>query len=298
MRELVEQLGKIAAGPLLKQYCGDKKMNLQQGYALGQILKGVFQGQAQVLLVERAAELAGQGFAEFAVNHFQRNRECVSGAHRAGDELQAVRELLFKLLHAGPTLVNHVKKRRAESQDAGGPGELVERGREHVPEHEEGRQERKHRHLHQLGGSPAQAGPLDQRLYALGEFQIRQKFLRERRRGLVTLDQSRSFGLLFFGFLCLGFAEKAVFDALYIRLGGFAHRQVDQDGPNNDQQEQKNRIPEHKSSLNIHHLVEDVGWEADTCGQQLLVKLGPDACGRETAKHPTLRRDSAFFKHE
>src|SRR5713101_8868806 len=97
-RQLIEQLGKITACPLLQQHGGDEKVHFQQWHALGKILQRVLERQAQVLFVECAPELTRQRVGELAMNHFERNREGVAGAHRTRHELQTVWKLLFKFL--------------------------------------------------------------------------------------------------------------------------------------------------------------------------------------------------------
>ena len=50
------------------------------------------------------AELSGNGFLEFLMNHFERNRKGVSGTHGPRNELQRFREQFFKPFQAGRAL--------------------------------------------------------------------------------------------------------------------------------------------------------------------------------------------------
>jgi len=70
-RQLIEQLGKVAARAFLQQDGGDEEVHFEQRHALGQVLQRIFERQTEILLVERTAEFAGQRLAEFAVDHLE-----------------------------------------------------------------------------------------------------------------------------------------------------------------------------------------------------------------------------------
>ncbi len=88
--QLVQNFGQVAAGALLQQHRGNEEVHVERGHALGQLLQRHLQRQAQVVFLEGAPEFARQRLLKLAVNHFERHRKGVPGAHRARDELQAV----------------------------------------------------------------------------------------------------------------------------------------------------------------------------------------------------------------
>src|SRR5580698_9791154 len=49
---------------------------------------------------------------------------------------------------------------------------------------------------------------------------------------------------------------------------------------------------------NLHHLVEQIGAQADPRRQQFFVELRPDPGSRETAHHPPVRIQAALFEHK
>ncbi len=56
--QLVQNFRQVAAGALLQQHGGDKEVHVERGHPLGQFLQRDFDGQAQVVFFEGAAEFA------------------------------------------------------------------------------------------------------------------------------------------------------------------------------------------------------------------------------------------------
>ena len=171
---------KVASSPLLQQHGRDEEVYFEKRHPLGQIRQRDLERQSQVLLVEGAPELARQRLAEFPVNHLERNRKRVSGPHRARHEFQAVRELLFKCLHALFRFPHDVHKGCAETQQAQDPAKFVERRR---------KQKRKAVHpptaaLRAICISLVEVqritGPLEQSFHALGQPQVHEHLLAPR----------------------------------------------------------------------------------------------------------------------
>src|SRR5581483_1700802 len=53
-----------------------------------------------------------------------------------------------------------------------------------------------------------------------------------------------------------------------------------------------------RNMSDLHYLIEQIGAQADSRGQQLLVKLGPDAGGGIATDNAPVRIQSAFLEHE
>ena len=97
----------------------DKEMHVERGNAAGELLERHFERKPEVVLFEGALEFAGKGFLELTVNHFERNREGMAGAHGAGDELETLRELLFEFVQTGGALAVHVEEWGAAGNGTG-----------------------------------------------------------------------------------------------------------------------------------------------------------------------------------
>ena len=63
--DLVEDFGQVAAGLPLQDHGGDEELQIQVGDPLGQAAEAFVQGDAQVLLLEDAAEFLADGQAAF-----------------------------------------------------------------------------------------------------------------------------------------------------------------------------------------------------------------------------------------
>ena len=90
--QLVQNLGQITAGALLQQHRGNKEVNIERRNALRELLQSHFNRQTQIVLFKGPAEFARDRLRKFAVNHFERYRESVTGAHGAGDEFERLRK--------------------------------------------------------------------------------------------------------------------------------------------------------------------------------------------------------------
>jgi hypothetical protein len=94
--QLVKNFGQVAARSFLKQDRGHKKVHVQRRYAFRQLLERRIQRQAEVVFFKGPPEFSRKRLLELPMNHFERNGKSVPGAHRTGDELQALGEKLLE----------------------------------------------------------------------------------------------------------------------------------------------------------------------------------------------------------
>jgi hypothetical protein len=71
VREVLEDLGQVAAGLALDQDRRGEEPDVDERDALRQVVERVFQRQAEVLLVEGLAELRAHRLLEFVGDHLQ-----------------------------------------------------------------------------------------------------------------------------------------------------------------------------------------------------------------------------------
>ena len=132
VRQLVQNLGQVAAGALLQQHRGYKEVHVERRDALGQALQRDLDGKSQVVLLEGAAEFARHRLGELAINHFKRHGKRMAGAHGARNELQRFREYGFEFLQAAPALMPDVQ-RTERARPPGRPRNPAPSGSEAAP---------------------------------------------------------------------------------------------------------------------------------------------------------------------
>ncbi len=161
VREFVQNLGQIAARALLQQHRGNEEVHVQRRNALGQFLQRHVQRQAQIVFLEGAPEFTRQGFLKLAVNHFERHREGMPGAHRARHELQAVRKDLFEAAHARLAFADHIQQRKGASEQRGHIGKTPELVWKQDPGQRPDRHHRQQGGVHQPVRAPLHPGLLN-----------------------------------------------------------------------------------------------------------------------------------------
>ena len=100
----VEHLGRVAAGLGLEAGDQPEMVELVVAHARRQLREGLLDRLAEPLVVDHALELAAGRLGGLLDHDLERAHEAVAGAHRAGDDLDVVRELLREgpPLAAGP----------------------------------------------------------------------------------------------------------------------------------------------------------------------------------------------------
>ena len=94
VREVLENLGQVAARLALDQDRGREEPDVEQRHADRQVVERVLQRQTEVLLVERLAELGSDRLRHLVGDHLQAGRERVAGLERARNQVERLRELL------------------------------------------------------------------------------------------------------------------------------------------------------------------------------------------------------------
>ena len=105
VREVVEDLGQVAARLALNRDRGHEELHVENRHALGHLVEHVAQRQTEVLLLERLLELDADRRRQFVGHHAHRGLEGVAGTNRPRQQIQRFRELFFELLHALRALV-------------------------------------------------------------------------------------------------------------------------------------------------------------------------------------------------
>src|SRR6516164_10143547 len=82
MREVVQNLGEIAAGLALNRDGGHKEADVEQRDALGQLIERFFQRQTEVLLIERLLELRSNRVRHFIGHPAHAGLKGMSGTDR------------------------------------------------------------------------------------------------------------------------------------------------------------------------------------------------------------------------
>src|SRR4051812_23347866 len=96
VREVLQDLRQVAARLPLNQHRGGEETYVEQRHAERQVVERVLHRQAEVLLVERLPELGADRLRHFVRHHLQPGGERVAGLERAGDEVEALGELLLE----------------------------------------------------------------------------------------------------------------------------------------------------------------------------------------------------------
>ena len=213
--ELVQNLREIAAGALLQQHRRDEEMNVERRHALCQLLQGYVKRQSKIVFLEGAPEFSGERLLEFAVNHLQRNRESVTGAHGAGHEFQTFRELLFELPHPFGPFVPHGGDGNEAARGHGQPGKHPQVRRQKEPRdrsrahgrQQAGLEKTSHRHL--------RSGLLEHHAQALLKVETGSQTHQQRRKRLIGVDERGTVPGPFF--LFFRGAEQAGLQAIHVR---------------------------------------------------------------------------------
>ena len=92
VRQVLEDLGQVAAGFALDQHGGGEKTHIDDRHPLCEVVERVLERQAKVLLVERLAELRSDRLLHLVGYHLQAGRERVPGLQRAGNQVERLRE--------------------------------------------------------------------------------------------------------------------------------------------------------------------------------------------------------------
>ena len=116
VREVLEDLRQVAAGLALDQDRGREEPHVEQRHAHGQVLERVLHRQAEVLLVERLAELGADRLGHLVGDHLQAGRERVAGLERAGDQIQRLRELFLERAQPAGALDVQYDERQREAE--------------------------------------------------------------------------------------------------------------------------------------------------------------------------------------
>src|SRR5580765_4999281 len=123
VREIIENLGEVAAGLALQHYGRDKEFHVDERYAVDQVAECFAHGQAEFLFLEELAKLGGHGFGDLVGNHFERGGEGVSGAYSAGQRVDGLGEQFLKFVETLGALVVRVGVGQEASQQESDPGE-------------------------------------------------------------------------------------------------------------------------------------------------------------------------------
>ncbi len=164
--QLVQDFRQVAARALLQQDRRHEEMHVQRRYALRKFLQRHFDRQPQVVFLKGPPELARHRLLKFAVNHFERYRECVTSAHGARYELQRVRENFLEVLQARLAFQMRVDRRTRSRRDSNDDRQRLP-DRQHEPAQSESAEKQHQRQVHKSRRRPFQAG-LFQKFFELG----------------------------------------------------------------------------------------------------------------------------------
>src|SRR5208282_2597170 len=118
VREVVKNLGEIAAGFALQHHRRHEELNVDQRNTVGEVEQGVAYREPEFLFFVELAEFSGNGFGDFVGNHFESGGKGVSGANGAGEGIDGLGKLLLKFPEAlGPQMrgIGVGKKKTEES---------------------------------------------------------------------------------------------------------------------------------------------------------------------------------------
>ena len=111
VREVVEDLGEVAAGLALDQDGGDEEPHVDERHALAQVAERVLERDAEVLLLERLLELRADGIRRLVGDHAHGGRERVAGPDGARQQIESLGELLLEPGHATGALAHQHQDR-------------------------------------------------------------------------------------------------------------------------------------------------------------------------------------------
>src|SRR5258706_1036333 len=157
--QLVQNLSQVAARTLLQQHCRDEEVDIERRYALGKLLQSYLDGQSQVVFFESTPELARHGLLKLTVNHFERYRKGVPGAHGPRDEFERFRKDFLETPKAGFALPPDI------DGGAHGGGQTDEdrqrlRNGQHQPSERGSTDQRHQRQVHKSGRRPGESSLL------------------------------------------------------------------------------------------------------------------------------------------
>src|SRR5712692_10581637 len=92
VREVVENLGQIAAGFPLNQHGGDEEPDVEDRDALGHLVERIAERKTEVLLIERLLELGSHRLLQLLGHHAEGGLERVARAKSAGYQVEAFGE--------------------------------------------------------------------------------------------------------------------------------------------------------------------------------------------------------------
>ena len=99
VRQVLENLGEVAAGLTLNQHRGREEPDVEQRHAEREVVERVFHRQPEVLLVEGLPELRADRLVHLVGDHLQTGRKGMAGLQRAGNQIEPFGELLFERPH-------------------------------------------------------------------------------------------------------------------------------------------------------------------------------------------------------
>ena len=111
-RDVVENLGQVATRLALNQNRRDEEAGVEQQHSTRELLQGIGQRHAIVLLVVEQLELGPDRLRHFFSDHRQTGRERVAGLERPRDERQRLGKLFLELQHPLGALIAKQRGRR------------------------------------------------------------------------------------------------------------------------------------------------------------------------------------------
>src|SRR5258705_162288 len=133
-REILEDLGQVAAAFALNGHGGHEEAHVEERNAFRDPVERLFQWKSEILLVEYRSEFGANGRAQFVGNHAQGRLECVACANGARHEIERIGKLFFELIHADRP-APHQPDTGSREPDQGGRGPH-ERRAEEEPGHQ------------------------------------------------------------------------------------------------------------------------------------------------------------------
>ncbi len=148
IREVVKNLGQIAAGFALQHHCRHEELDVDQRDAVGQVEQGVAHGEPEFLFFVELAEFSGNGLGDLVGNHFEGGGKCVSGANGAGERIDGLGKLLLKFLEATGPHMGGISVGDKKTEQSADPAEhQIAAGDESDDGHHEGRDGTKHQEV-------------------------------------------------------------------------------------------------------------------------------------------------------
>src|SRR5712691_624372 len=214
--QLVQNLSQVDARTLLQQHCRDEEVDIERRYALGQLLQSYLDGQSQVVFFESPPELARHGLLKLTVNHFERYRKSVPGAHGSRDEFECFRKDFLETLEAGFALPPDVDRGTHGGGQTDEDGQRLRNG-QHQPGERGSTDERHQRQMHKSGRRPGKASLLQEQAEFGRQLVFIDQHLRQPVPGGVSLLEDLCFDFPFaLSLRGSGAAEEAGLDRIYI----------------------------------------------------------------------------------